>query len=58
MIKDLSFQDDKFIKRVIDFNKKTQEVTINIYKDEVFIKSEKIPFAHLPKCVKKSLNPR
>jgi hypothetical protein len=56
--KNLSFFiDNGIIAKLVNFNPKDMNVEVNIFEDGKNVIKRKYPFAHLPKNLKKILNP-
>ena len=53
----IEFQSDEGAVKVIRFNPNTMTVDVNIHQEGMKVRSESIPFAHLPKPVKQRIRP-
>ncbi len=54
----IKYEQDNKLYKIISFDSKKMIITVDIYEQEKFLKQEKLPFAHLPKKIKKILNPK
>jgi hypothetical protein len=50
--------EDGALVKLIKYNPNTMRVDINIYESDKKVKSTTIAFAHLPKAIKKVINPK
>ncbi|MEA1915370.1 MAG: malate dehydrogenase [Campylobacterota bacterium] len=53
----LQYEQRNQLFKIISYNPTSMMVEVGIYEKETFIKTQKIPFAQVPKKIKKILNP-
>ncbi len=51
----LEYEQQNQIYKIISFNRSTLIANVGIYENDKFIKNQKIPFAQIPKKIKKLL---
>ncbi len=58
MLKNITFEENGFVYKVISFDKKNNSLEVNQFdKQDNFIKKTTLKMAQIPKKVKKQLNP-
>ncbi|MEA3513668.1 MAG: hypothetical protein U9R37_08710 [Campylobacterota bacterium] len=57
MIENISFQDNGFLHKAINFDNKKMVLYVNRFKNDKFIDKIELRMGQIPKSVKKQLNP-
>ena len=57
-MQEITFEQDGKTYKINHLDQKSMTVQLQIYEKGEFIKDDKLPFAHLPKKIKKILNPK
>ena len=56
-MQNIEFQSDEGVVRIVRFNPNTMTVDVNIHQEGMKVRSETLPFAHLPKPLKQRIRP-